>query len=426
MTRAVMTVGHAARTAAVLWLAFGAGTPAPGGPALAQGAHGGGRRTVIIKRDPVRVIEEDPYSTFSGIALDEERGEVFIANDNGRGQSIEAYHVDFPTYTKDTATEPLRKIAGPKADIGDICGLALSPHFKEIYKVSGEGNSELAVFPLDGNGDIEPIRWLPTSHGAWGIFMEPKADELFVTIEHVNRIAVYSRKSAMTDDAVRFIQGVNTELADPHGIYVDNTRDEIYVANHGHWHAVEPGEVFLQEGSVPPELKGQRKSYFDLIRPLGPSTGKFLPASITVYSRTATGDVRPLRTIQGPKTGLHLPLGVVVDEASHRLVVANGGNDAVLFFDQSAAGDVAPVRVIKGSKTGLGGPTGVTIDRKRNEIWVSNWNNHTATVYARNASGNVAPLRVLRSAPRDAPRSGFGSPGTVAYDPKRDEILVPN
>jgi DNA-binding beta-propeller fold protein YncE len=423
MTRKRFALPLAVFTILLGWMAFRIGTKNRADLALAQTPE---RRTVIIKRDPVRVIEEDPYSTFSGIALDEERGEVLLSNDNGSGQSIEAYHVDFPASRSDRVTEPLRKIAGPKTDLGDICGLAISPEFNEIFKVSGEGNSELGVFPIDANGDVEAVRWLPTSHGAWGVFLERKFDELFVTIEHVNRIAVYRRTAQLTDDAVRFIQGPKTELADPHGIYVDLDTNEIYVANHGHWHSVESGEVFLQEGSVPPELKGRRKSYFDLVRPLAPSTGKFLLPSITVYARTAHGDVAPLRVIRGAKTGLNLPLGVFLDTVSRQIVVANGGDDALLFFDAHASGDVAPVRVIKGSRTELGGPTGVTIDRKRNEIWVANWNNHTATVYARTAAGNVAPLRVIRSSPKGAPRSGFGSPGTVAYNPKRDEILVPN
>ena len=34
--------------------------------------------------------------------------------------------------------------------------------------------------------------------------------------------------------------------------------------------------------------------------------------------------------------------------------------------------------------------------------------------------------RILRNAPAGAPTSGFGNPGAVAFDMKREEILVPN
>lgn len=238
MTRRVVVLPGAALTVILCGMASWIGRSDRADLALAQDTgKTAERRTVLIKRDPIRIIEEDPYSNFSGMAIDEERGELFVSNDNGaKGQSIEAYHVEFPPSRSDRVTEPLRMIAGKKADLGDICGLAISPEFKEIYKVSGEGNSELAVFPTDANGDVEPVRWLPTSHGAWGIFLERKFEELFVTIEHVNRIAVYRRTAQVADDAVRYIQGPKTGLADPHGIYVDVEKNEIYVVNHGHWH----------------------------------------------------------------------------------------------------------------------------------------------------------------------------------------------
>ncbi len=44
----------------------------------------------------------------------------------------------------------------------------------------------------------------------------------------------------------------------------------------------------------------------------------------------------------------------------------------------------------------------------------------------RTAAGDAAPRRVLRNAPAGAPTVGFGNPGAVAYDSRRDEILVPN
>ena len=42
------------------------------------------------------------------------------------------------------------------------------------------------------------------------------------------------------------------------------------------------------------------------------------------------------------------------------------------------------------------------------------------------ASGNVAPKRVIRSGPIDAPSPMLSNAHTVAYDTKRNQILVPN
>jgi len=89
-------------------------------------------------------------------------------------------------------------------------------------------------------------------------------------------------------------------------------------------------------------------------------------------------------------------------------------------------GDVAPVRVIKGPKTGLKNPIGVFVDTKNNEVVVSNMGNYSATVYPRAANGDVAPVRTIRSAPQGKLALVMGNPGGVAYDAKRDEILVPN
>lgn len=69
---------------------------------------------------------------------------------------------------------------------------------------------------------------------------------------------------------------------------------------------------------------------------------------------------------------------------------------------------------------------GVAIDTTNDELWVTNYREHTAVVFARTASGNVAPKRTLRNAPQGTPSVGFGNPGAVAFDSKRDEILVPN
>ena len=82
--------------------------------------------------------------------------------------------------------------------------------------------------------------------------------------------------------------------------------------------------------------------------------------------------------------------------------------------------------LFKGPRTGIHGPMGVTFDVKNDELWVANYGDHTALVFARTASGDVAPKRTIRNAPAGSPTVGFGNPGAVAYDSKRDEILVPN
>jgi len=113
-----------------------------------------------------------------------------------------------------------------------------------------------------------------------------------------------------------------------------------------------------------------------------------------------------------------------VDEANNELFVANNGDNSILVFARTATGNVQPKRVIRGAVTGIKGPMGVAI--ADDEIWVANFGDHTALVFPRMAAGNVAPRRVVRNAPAGKESSGFGNPYSVAYDTKREEILVPN
>jgi DNA-binding beta-propeller fold protein YncE len=145
-----------------------------------------------------------------------------------------------------------------------------------------------------------------------------------------------------------------------------------------------------------------------------------------VYPLDATGDVAPLRVIKGEKTQLNWPAGMTIDPEEGTLYVANDSGHSVLAFRVGDDGDVAPHRIIKGSRTGLVNPTGVAVDGKARELWVSSFGNHSASVFPLSANGDVAPLRTIRAAPKGEKALGIGNPGAVAYDTKRQEILVPN
>jgi DNA-binding beta-propeller fold protein YncE len=381
------------------------------------------RRPLVLDRAPVRLVS-DPNPVFNGIAIDAARGEVFMTNDK---ESAEPSVVVYPTQFQptDRVLEPRRRIAGPKTNMSLPCGVAISPQFQEVYTVTGDGQS-LNVFPVQGAGNIAPSRELDLPHASGGVFLDATNDELFVTTEHSNRISAYRRAAEGDADPERFIQGPKTELADPHGIYVDAERNEVFVTNHGHWRKTETGEAFALRGDGKfAQMRGSF-SHAGPVEPLGPSSGKFLPPSVTVYSRTAQGDVAPLRIIQGAHTRLNQPLGIIRDPVSGELVVANTGDDAVLFFGIDGNGDVAPRRVIQGPATQLNGPTGVAIDPQHKELWVTSWDNHMTMVFPEAAQGNATPLRYIRSAPKDAILATMGRLGAVEYDPKRKEILMPN
>jgi DNA-binding beta-propeller fold protein YncE len=389
------------------------------------------RPVMVVDRAPARVLE-DRNPTFNAIAIDEKDKEVFISNNNKASvPSVLVYPTEFRP--GDRVMEPRRRIAGANSRLGDFCGMALSPENKEIYTVQGE-DTEMKVFPLDGQGDLSAARTLTIAHGAADVHLDKVHDEIYISTEHINRISVYRRAAEGDEKPLRVIQGPHTGIADPHGLYVDPATNELFVTNYGNFRQTNENDD--TESTANEDSGGERKRDKPTdakkpkpprkVLPLGPSTGRFVPPFISVFSRTARGDAEPLRVIQGPSTGLNLPLGITRDPQTHQIVVANSGDNAVLFFAADASGDAAPVRVLKGSATNLRAPTGVAVDASSLELWVTSWENHLANVFPALATGNVAPTRFLRSAPKDAAPATFGTPGAVAWDPKREEILVPN
>src|SRR5438128_7286551 len=289
--------------------------------ALAQEAgKTAGRTPIVLSTKPIRVVS-DSAPVLSGIAIDMQRDEVFMTNDKeSAGPSVMVYPTQFqPT---DRLMEPRRRLAGPKTNLALPCGVAVSPEFQEMFAVSGDGQ-DINIFPLKAEGDSTPSREIHVPHASGGVSFDNKHDEIYITTEHANRISVYSRKADGDDDPLRIIQGPNTSLADPHGIYVDAERNEILVTNHGNWRKTRTGEAFALHGDSKFAFMRGSFSHSGPVEPLGPSSGKFMPPSIMVFSRTADGHAVPLRTIQGPRTRLNIAVGISRDPETSQIVVAN-------------------------------------------------------------------------------------------------------
>src|SRR5438034_1113703 len=119
-----------------------------------------------------------------------------------------------------------------------------------------------------------------------------------------------------------------------------------------------------------------------------------LAAAIVVFRGGATGEEAPIRTIQGPRSGLSRPETVAVDETNNELFVGDPGDRRVLVYRREADGDVerpspwntgtegfigvwddekddgdAPPRsVVKGRSTGIVHPAGVTFNARDGEV----------------------------------------------------------
>jgi hypothetical protein len=142
--------------------------------------------------------------------------------------------------------------------------------------------------------------------------------------------------------------------------------------------------------------------------------------SVTVYAAGSNGNVKPSRTISGPRTGLASPNGIAVD-AHDDIYVMNSGTPAITVYAAGAHGNVAPVQTISGPSTELIDPSGIAVDNAR-AIYVTSCatpsycghiGNTSAAVlvFASGANGNVAPIRAI-----EGPSTGLAQPGSIALD----------
>ena len=365
----------------------------------------------LLKGTDIPAIRQisDPYPTFSEVAVDSANNRVVMTDINRKSvlQYDRAAGGSSPA-----VTPPLSQIMGPDTMAGFLAGVALDPVRHEIFAVNNDIEDSMAVFSYDAAGNSKPLRALVVPHQSWGISLDSKRSEIGIAIQQVDAVFIYRSQASGVEPPIRAIQGPHTGLADPHGIFMDERNQEIFVANHGNWR-----NEFTEDR--PHRINAV--SYPDI-----PPGGKFLPPSIAVYPLTANGDVKPVRVLQGARLGLNYPMALDVDLDHDEMFVANNGDNSILVFSRTAAGETAPLRIIRGDRTGLNMPIGIAVDTKDDELWVTNSNSHTAVVFPRDATGNVSPKRVIRNAPADAPLVGFTNPMALGYDTKRNEILVPN
>jgi hypothetical protein len=143
----------------------------------------------------------------------------------------------------------------------------------------------------------------------------------------------------------------------------------------------------------------------------------FQSGSITVYPGQASGDVSPLRTIEGSLTTLSSPTAVAVTD--DEIVVCDGGIGAVSFFPIQADGDVAPTRQIIGPDTEVGGCRDVAV--YQGEVYVLE--SDQILVFPLSANGDAAPVR--RTAGFFFAGESFAIDGSDLYLAKTNgEILV--
>jgi DNA-binding beta-propeller fold protein YncE len=138
-----------------------------------------------------------------------------------------------------------------------------------------------------------------------------------------------------------------------------------------------------------------------------------------VFARAANGNVAPKRVIEGQATNLSRTMhGIAYDAIHDEIVIPVALGGAVLVFKADASGEVPPLRAIQGTRTRLVRPHTVAVDPVNNEILTADPSMRAIVVFDRMANGNVAPKRVI-----SGPKTGLLDIVGLDVDPRRNVIV---
>ena len=186
-------------------------------------------KTKIYAGPPTRKVQ-DQYPAFAAVAVDPVRDEVILTDEN----LFQVFAFNRLDNTAPTGiTKPKRVLQGDSTLIEFESGVHVDPETGDITAPNNDTVDTLVVFKHGSTGDTAPIRALKTPHGTFGIAMDEKHNEMFLTTQHDATVVVFKKDANGDEHPLRLLQGDNTGLGDPHGIAIDPVKDVFYVANYG-------------------------------------------------------------------------------------------------------------------------------------------------------------------------------------------------
>jgi hypothetical protein len=134
----------------------------------------------------------------------------------------------------------------------------------------------------------------------------------------------------------------------------------------------------------------------------------------------ASGNIDPIRQIEGQKTKLTRTAHGIAYDPVHDLIIASEPfAGSIVTFRGGSHGNTPPLRVIQGPHTQIHQPWGVAVDPQHKEIWIADYGNARVEAFPLEANGDVAPLRIIESS-----EAGMRLDSGVAVDPERDLVVV--
>ena len=248
----------------------------------------------------------------SGLAMDL-HGNIYVAN---------PYHDAITVYAAGSEgnVAPIRTIAGARTKLNSPTGLAVDSN-DELYVANNPnyGAGWIDVYASNANGNAAPIRAIRGSkthlYSPWGLAFDSQSS-LYVANDDPNTgwITVYSPGAKGNVLPQRTIEGSATKLEGPTGLGVDSS-GYIYVAQFESVSIFGPGangnEAPVSHFAAPIYAFGIALDVHDNMYVT--SVGYDDPPLISVIAAGTTGNEgHVLRTIEGKKTKLVLPEGIIV------------------------------------------------------------------------------------------------------------------
>src|SRR5213592_4429383 len=137
---------------------------------------------------PLRQVR-DRFPVFTDVAVDPDSNIVAVTDENLF--SLRTYDRDL---VSGDVADPRTVITGNKSRVDFVCGVALDPTNKEIYTVNNDTAADMLVFKYDASGNVPASRTLrPAPVSTWGVALDLKNNEVAVTVEQTNKVAVFRR-----------------------------------------------------------------------------------------------------------------------------------------------------------------------------------------------------------------------------------------